>query len=112
MVTLHRIVRSLGFRRFYANDDGNSAMEYAVMLGVIGATLLPVVQTVGEKVSGIGSGLSDALASDPNDSALPTNSLPPSTDGAPLPTEPEPVPEDDPLRPTPERPPMEEQIAP
>jgi len=38
-------------------------MEYAVMSGLIGVTLLPVVQTLGQKVSGIARGIADVLAS-------------------------------------------------
>jgi len=51
-----------GCRRFFHDDDSNSAMEYAIMLGLIGVTLMPVVQSVGDKVSSIGRGLSDTLA--------------------------------------------------
>jgi len=51
--------------RFFENEEGNSALEYAVMLGVIGVTLLPVVQTLGQKVSGIARGIADVLASAP-----------------------------------------------
>jgi Flp pilus assembly pilin Flp len=39
------------FRRFLENEEGSSAMEYATMLSLIGVTLLPVVQSLGEKVS-------------------------------------------------------------
>lgn len=51
--------------RFFENEQGNSALEYAVMLGVIGVTLLPVVQTLGQTVSGIARGIADVLASAP-----------------------------------------------
>ena len=57
--------------RFLKEDDGTSAMEYAVMLSLIGATLVPVVQTLGQKVSGITQGVADALASAPEDAPLP-----------------------------------------
>lgn len=46
-------------------------MEYAFMLGLIGATLLPVVQTLGQKVSGITQGVANALASAPEPPPLP-----------------------------------------
>ena len=51
------------FRRFLENDEGNSAMEYATMLGMIGVTLLPVVQTLGDKVSGVSREVSDVFSS-------------------------------------------------
>ena len=49
--------------RFFKDDDGSSAMEYAVMLSLIGATLVPVVQTLGQGVSGITQCVANALAS-------------------------------------------------
>jgi len=41
------------------------------MLSLIGATLVPVVQTLGQKVSGITQGVANALASAPEDAPLP-----------------------------------------
>ncbi|MFN7625517.1 MAG: Flp family type IVb pilin, partial [Pirellula sp.] len=57
--------------RFLKEDDGTSAMEYAVMLSLIGATLVPVVQTLGQKVSGITQGDAEALATPPHDAPHP-----------------------------------------
>jgi Flp pilus assembly pilin Flp len=51
------------FRRFLKNEEGSSAMEYATMLGLIGVTLLPVVQTLGDKVSGVSREVSDVFSS-------------------------------------------------
>ena len=41
------------------------------MLSLIGATLVPVVQTLGQKVSGITQGVANAFASAPEDAPLP-----------------------------------------
>ena len=69
------------FRRFLENDEGNSAMEYATMLGMIGLTLLPVVQTLGNKLSGVSREVSDVFSSAPEGAPLP--SPPPKTTPAP-----------------------------
>lgn len=66
--------------RLLKQDDGTSAMEYAVMLSLIGATLVPVVQTLGQKISGITQGVANALASAPEVAPLPN---PGSFDPAP-----------------------------
>ncbi|MFN9419570.1 MAG: Flp family type IVb pilin [Pirellula sp.] len=72
----NRAIRS--FRRFLENDEGSSTMEYATMLGVICATLFPVIQSLGEKVSGVSRKVTDAFASAAEDPPLPTQPLLPA----------------------------------
>jgi Flp pilus assembly pilin Flp len=72
----NRAMRS--FRRFLENDVGSSSMEYATMLGVICATLFPVVQTLGEKVSGVSRKVADTFASAAEDPPLPKPPLLPA----------------------------------
>lgn len=57
--------------RFINRDDGSSAMEYAIMLGLIGMTLLPMVQALGQKVSSVARGVADVLSSAPEPAPLP-----------------------------------------
>jgi len=72
----NRAIRS--FRRFLENDEGSSTMEYATMLGVICATLFPVIQSLGEKVSGVSRKVADTFASAAEDPPLPTQPLLPA----------------------------------
>jgi Flp pilus assembly pilin Flp len=67
------------FRRFLKNEEGSSAMEYATMLGLIGVTLLPVVQTLGDKVSGVSREVSDVFSSAPEGAPLPS-AIPPAAE--------------------------------
>ena len=62
------------FRRFLENEEGSSAMEYATMLSLIGVTLLPVVQSLGEKVSDLSRKVSDTFVSAPEAPPVPTSS--------------------------------------
>jgi Flp pilus assembly pilin Flp len=59
------------FSRFINRDDGSSAMEYAIMLGLIGMTLLPMVQAVGQKISGVARSVTDGLSSATEPAPLP-----------------------------------------
>ena len=67
-----------GLRRFFENEEGSSAMEYATMLSLIGVTLLPVVQSLGEKVSGVSRKVADTFASAPEGPPLPSQSFSPA----------------------------------
>jgi|GEM_PF-3228506 len=51
--------------RFLKDVEANSALEYAIMLGLIGVTLLPMAQVVGQKISGIAQGVADVLSPAP-----------------------------------------------
>jgi Flp pilus assembly pilin Flp len=76
----NRAIRS--FRRFLENDEGSSTMEYATMLGVICATLFPVVQSLGEKVSGVSRKVTDAFASAPEVSTALSQPFKPAPEGS------------------------------
>lgn len=72
--------------RLWNEEDGNSNLEYATMLSLIGVTLLPLVQDVGEKVNGISRGISDNLASNTTDSSASVGAVSPSTSPTDMPS--------------------------
>lgn len=66
----------LSLRRFLESDEGTSTVEYAVLLGLIAVTLIPVVQGLGQTINGVNESISRSLggASEP---ASPESPLPP-----------------------------------
>lgn len=62
-------------RGFLKDEEGNSSLEYATMLSLIGVTLLPLVQAVGGKLSGINSSVADTLATSSTESSVSGNSF-------------------------------------
>ena len=57
----------LSLRRFLESDEGTSTVEYAVLLGLIAVTLIPVVQGLGQTINGVNESISRSLggASEP-----------------------------------------------
>jgi len=50
-------------RQFLANDDGPTAVEYAVLIGLIVVALVTVIQNLGGSISGTFSTVSSTLGS-------------------------------------------------
>jgi Flp pilus assembly pilin Flp len=57
--TREHVAKSL--QEFLANDAGNAAVEYATLLALVVAVLMPMVQVLGERVSNIGYRISAEL---------------------------------------------------
>jgi Flp pilus assembly pilin Flp len=65
-------------KRLSENQHGSATVEYAMLLGLIAATLLPVVQLLGVKVKSVNQTISDILVGDVgSESAEPTTTEPP-----------------------------------
>jgi len=50
------------FRRFIASEDGPTAVEYAVMLGLIVVAIVTIVQSLATSVSGTFSTVSSSVS--------------------------------------------------
>jgi len=52
-------------RKFFDGTQGSTAVEYATLLGLIAATLLPIVQILGQNVKTINQNVADAMLTGP-----------------------------------------------
>ena len=52
-------------RNFLCETQGSTAVEYATLLGLIAATLLPIVQILGQNVKTINQNVADVMLTGP-----------------------------------------------
>lgn len=55
----HRLIQKL--RSFLDNTQGSTAVEYATLLALVAATLLPVVQLLGNKIKTVNQNVAEAF---------------------------------------------------
>lgn len=67
------------FRRFLDSDDASTAIEYAILIGLISVTLMPVVRVLAEKVRGVNESVASALAGEADSGSNVASSSDPTT---------------------------------